>query len=248
MKPIICILIFFASLSAYAQADIQPSDSYQAVGSSGSTTIVSPSVTVAAGDYWVTFVHSRIASGTAAVPTVSGLNVTWQQVATVTYDNATGGVRRITAWVGIVSAGTTGTVTATWAVSNHQRYIQVFKVTGAATTNNGLDGVVQAVTGSGNSATPTITMAARQSNSSAYAFYGMTQSSGTATVDGPYSTLATGYGPITAFGQPITLLFPLQNGGTDNTPSLTLSSAYDWGGIALEFGQPLASRRIISIN
>jgi hypothetical protein len=247
MKKLISIFLFFVSLTVCAQVDIQPSDSYQAVGSSGSTTIASPSITAAAGDYWVAVVHSRIASGTAAVPTMSGLNVTWQQVATVTYDNATGGVRRITAFVGIASAGTTSTVTATWAVSNHQRYINVFKVTGAATTNNGVDGVAQAVTGSGNSATPTITMAARQSNSSAYAFYGMTQSSGTATVDGPYSTLATGYGPITAFGQPITLLFPLQNGGTDNTPSLTLSSAYDWGGIALEFKVP-SIRRIISTN
>jgi hypothetical protein len=124
----------------------------------------------------------------------------------------------------------------------------LFKVTGAATTNNGLDGLAQAVTNTGNGTAASITMAARSSNSAAFASFAVTQSTGTApSIDAPYLQLTSGYGPVSAFAQPIAMVFAYQNGGSDNTPSATLSATYDWAGIALEF-KPPTTRRIISIN
>jgi hypothetical protein len=249
MKRLICILFLFVAFNGFGQATMSVSDALQAVGSTNSTTLTSASFSVTTGDYLVAVVHGRVSSGTSAIPTLSGLNVSsWQQVTTVTYDNGTGGVRRLTAWVGIATSTSSSTLTATWAVSNHQRHMQIYKVAGAATTNNGLDGLAQSATNTGNGTSASITMAARTSNSAAFACFAVTQSTGTApSIDAPYSQLYSAYGPVSAFAQPIAMVFAYENGGSDNTPSATLSATYDWAGIALEF-KPPTTRRIISIN
>lgn len=245
MKKLLYILFFFISSNAFTQATLNTGDGWHAAGSTNGTTLSSVSISVTSGDYYVAIVHGRVSSGSAAIPTPSGLNISsWQQVATVQYE---GTLRRITAWVGVATSTSSTTFTSTWGANHHQRHVQVYKVTGAATTNNGLDGLAQAVTNTGSSTSASVTMAARKSNTAALATFSIMQATGTdPTMETPFLQLYTRYGPVSAFSQPLAKVFMYLNGGTGNVPTSNLDATYDWAGIALEFKPK--TRRVISSN
>lgn len=240
MKYILFILLFFAC-KAQGQISISTEDAESDCGS-GTTVTTSLSISVASNEVAILFVHSRNSTGGLADPSsITGGGVTtWEKITSTTFD---GGNRQLTVYRGVGGAAGAAIV-ATWAVAQNQKYISCYSITGAPTTNNGADAVIQSPVDAGTAESSlAITMAALQARSGVLTIYSANAFPVTGSADAGF----TEHQDINAdncFALNRWLYEMSDNLTTNNNPTVTASAAVDWAGIAIEI-KSNPRRRII---
>lgn len=187
------------------------------------------SVTVSANAaVFVCVINSRTAGGT--LPTISGLSMTWTQVATVTYDDIAGGVHRNTVFRGFSTGGATGVITVDFGAVNQTGcggFIVEYSGVDATTL------VVQSNTNRADAGTAvSVTLGAfAHHRNGTLLFVG--SDAGTAGAAYAAESALTELGEGT-FINPATRFGLFHRNGRETTPAVTIDAAADWGAIAIE--------------
>lgn len=190
--------------------------------STDSTTYTTASVTLKAGRlYLLSIVNTAASAG--AVSSIAG-GPTWTSRATTQFNTT---AHRVSIWSGVPTVDRTGTIVITFGATQTGARWVLDEFSGVDTTTN--DGVVQGVTGTGNSTTPLATLAAFGSANNA------TYSANANTAD---STTTPGAG-FTELSDDTTAVTPAQFLQTqwrvdnDTTADGTITSG-QWGAAAIE--------------
>jgi hypothetical protein len=200
----------------------------------GGTSFTTGSASSTSGSLLLAFVHNVLGSA-PTTPTFSGHGLTWDQVATVTFNTTGTPLNRVTVFRAWVTTGTSGTFVASFgATSQTGGYVRVIQIQGTidGSGNNGSSCIAQFPTNSANAtANPNITMSALHSSGASAVFFcfgndinvfgGTAETDWNEVDDVGFNTPATG----SYFGYRIATV--------DNTVTVT-RAASDWGGIAVE--------------
>ena len=182
-------------------------------------------------------------------PTLSGNGLTWVAIGTVKEDDAGGSRRGGTLFRSMGASPSAGAITITYGASHESCAWSVAEFTGVDTTGtNGSGAVVQVVTATGTSTTPSVTLAAFGSSSNAT--YGGCATGGLIT--GSAGTGFTQLGAVASVTPSIVGVVSEYQLANDTSVDMTLSGAEDWGIIGVEVkaaagvvvGGPLAGGKL----
>lgn len=196
------------------------------------TSYAGSSTTPAAGSLLVEFAIVNKTDGVPTTPTVSAWGLTWTLVDSILYDGVTQG--KLFCWVAGPATGTASGITLDFGgVTQHGINMWGIAFAGAATTNNGQDGIAQHVTNSGSGTAMSVTLgnSPLHTDNRPLVRYGF----GAATTVTPEAAWlefadANHANPNTG-GE---TQYRDNGGGWDNTSTGTLAATAAWGAIALE--------------
>jgi len=218
-------------------------------GSAAASSFTTASITPSANGLVLALFQQRLASGaTITIPTATGNNLTWVQIATIEYDdlNAPAGrTKRMTLFRAMGASPTTGAITFDLAGQSQSHAAwSVDQWSGMDTSGtNGSGAIVQSVTSfndTGTSTSLTVTLAAFSSvNNGTYgAFANSVGGAGGLTAGGSFTLLGDGQ---TAGGNALTE-YSLSNVTSVNATT----AASEIGGIALEIKVAASSTQFVS--
>lgn len=196
------------------------------------TSFATASITPTADALQLIGVASRVGSGTANTPTVTGAGVTWVQE-----DTATSGVLRLTVLRGLEASPSSGALTIDFAGQTQESCCwSAIEITGTSTAGtSGSDAVRQSTIATGSGTSLTVTLAAFEDAAHATVGFFTHASNENTTVGSGFTELGD-----VGVATPVLAVFSEWLNGTDTSVDASWASNVQARGVALEIRDPSA--------